>query len=233
MAKNNGYALKGSKRMMQILVNEHCHILNEILNANLKWLSPLESDNYKEFQLNGEHISKELGLDWSELKAFWPTRQPQWDGLAISHDDKGSTLYLFETKSHLDEISSGNYLAKEASQQQKDNYKLKENTILDIAQRTYQCNGFDKIWLNKYYQISNRLVFLEKMKEFASKAKFDFVKLVFLNFENDPTWGLQGKSVCVGGWQSKYEKIFKDMGDIADKIKARGAIIIDIDVKDF
>ena len=217
MAKNNGYAPKGSKRMMQILVNEHSHILNEILNANLKWLSPLESDNYKEFQLNGEHISKELGLDWSELKAFWPTRQPQWDGLAISHDEKGSTLYLFETKSHLDEISSGCCIYEETSS----------------SQRTYQCNGFDKIWLNKYYQISNRLVFLEKMKEFASKAKFDFVKLVFLNFENDPTWGLQGKSVCVGGWQSKYEKIFKDMGDIADKIKARGAIIIDIDVKDF
>lgn len=233
MAKNDGYASKGSKRMMQILVSEHPHILNEKLNANLNWLSPLEADSYKEFQLNGEYISKKLGLNWSEFNAFWPTRQPQWDGIAISRDEKGTTLYLFEAKSHLDEISSGNYLATNSSQQQKDNYEVKRQTILDIAQTIYQYNGYDKIWLNKYYQISNRLVFLEKMKEFASKAKFDFVKLVFLNFENDPTWKSQGKSVCAGGWQSKYVKIFKDMGDIADKVKARGAMVVDIDVKDF
>lgn len=100
MAKNNGYAPKGSKRMMQILVNEHCHILNEILNANLKWLSPHESDYYKEFQLNGEHISKELGLDWSELKAFWPTRQPQWDGLAISQMTK-ARHYIYLKRNHI------------------------------------------------------------------------------------------------------------------------------------
>lgn len=233
MAKSNGYAPKGSKRMMQILVKEHSYLLNEKLNANLKWLSPRESDNYKEFQLNGEYISKELEIDWSEHKEFWPTRQPQWDGLAISSDEKGSTLYLFEAKSHLDEISTGNYLANNSTEQQKCNYEVKKKTILDIAQTIYQYKGNDNIWLNKYYQISNRLVFLEKMKEFASKAKYDFVKLIFLNFENDPTWKSQGKSVCTGGWQSKYDKIFKDMGDIADKIKARGAIIIDIDVKDF
>ena len=67
MAKNDGYASKGSKRMMQILVSEHPHILNEKLNANLNWLSPLEADSYKEFQLSPNFFDIYSPFNWNSL----------------------------------------------------------------------------------------------------------------------------------------------------------------------
>lgn len=41
--------------------------------------------------VNGKVISNKLGIKCKDFEGFWPQRQPQWDGIAISKD---KTLYL-------------------------------------------------------------------------------------------------------------------------------------------
>lgn len=41
--------------------------------------------------VNGNVISNVLGIECKDFEGFWPQRQPQWDGIAISKD---KTLYL-------------------------------------------------------------------------------------------------------------------------------------------
>lgn len=97
---------KGSKGMIQCLVKEHKSLLDEKLGVDLSWISPIEENQFKEYQLNGDFISTKIGLPSNAFDNFWPSRQPQWDGLAM---DDEHTLYLIEAKSHLSEIKSGNY----------------------------------------------------------------------------------------------------------------------------
>lgn len=42
---------KGSKGMIQCLVNEHKHLLDQRLGAVLRWISPIEKDGFAEYQL--------------------------------------------------------------------------------------------------------------------------------------------------------------------------------------
>ena len=41
---------KGSKGMIQCLVNEHKHLLDQRLGAVLRWISPIEKDGFAESQ---------------------------------------------------------------------------------------------------------------------------------------------------------------------------------------
>lgn len=227
---NRNQYTKGSKGMLQCLVKEHKSLLDEKLGVNLTWISPIESTQFQEYQLNGKFISTEVGLPSNAFDSFWPSRQPQWDGLAM--DDEHNTLYLIETKSHLSEIKSGNYLAKDPNEKQKANYRLKQNTIINIKKH-YHSNADDKLWLNSYYQITNRLVFLQKMKELSFVAKYNDVRLIFLNFENDRSWEAENKSVPKGGWEKEYEKILQELHISKEQLLNEGVLIINIDGSNF
>ena len=63
---------KGSKGMIQCLVKEHKSILNKQLGVVLRWISPIESTQFKEYQLNGEFISTEIGLPSNAFDGFGP-----------------------------------------------------------------------------------------------------------------------------------------------------------------
>lgn len=222
---------KGSKGMLQCLVKEHKSLLDEKLGVNLTWISPIESTQFQEYQLNGKFISDEVGLPANAFDSFWPSRQPQWDGLAM--DVEHNTLYMIEAKSHLSEIKSGNYLAKNANKKQKANYDLKQKTITNIKEH-YRSNADDKLWLNKYYQITNRLAFLQKMKELRSEeTKYHDVKLIFLNFENDSSWDSENKSVPKGEWENKYKGILQELHISKEQLLNEGVLIIDIDGSNF
>jgi hypothetical protein len=219
------YAAKGSKRMIQILVNEHSDLINKALNDKLDWYSPIAKDDFKEYQLNGS-ISRKLGLKKGFLEGFWPSRSPVWDGIAVA----GKTLYLFEAKSHLDEISSGNKMPQ--TDKQKDNYRIKTESIKHIACDVYGVtDAACKAWLHEYYQISNRLVFLHKMKELSHEAIYKDVKLVFLNFVNDSTWEENIMVKKAEDWDKKFETIFKEMGNIASKVQENGLSVLNIDAQ--
>lgn len=222
---------KGSKGMIQCLVKEHKHLLDQRLGAVLRWISPIEKDGFAEYQLNGDKLSNELGLSSNAFNNFWPTRQPQWDGVAM--DDEHKILYLVEAKSRLSEIQSGNYLAEDASENQKLNFSLKEKALLSIKKH-YASGAEDKRWLHTYYQITNRLAFLRKMKELGvfSEAYYD-VKLIFLNFENDSSWEAEKKSVPNNGWKKKYDMILENLCISKEQLQNEGVLIIDIDGSDF
>lgn len=223
---------KGSKGMIQCLVKEHKSLLDEKLGVNLSWISPIESTQYHEYQLNGYFISTKIGLPSNAFDNFWPSRQPQWDGLAM--DNKHKTLYLIEAKSRLSEIEPGNYLANDADENKKANFSIKKNTIMNIK-NYYGSNSDNKLWLHTYYQVSNRLAFLHKLKEFTTVAKYNDVKLIFLNFENDSSWNSESKSQSVlgGGWKKKYANILQKLGISKEQLQKEGVMIIDIDGSNF
>lgn len=178
-------ASRGSKLCMQICVNNieddvykgtisrksRKHLLDDLISlGEIKWISPLTKEQYKEYQLN--QLSKEnselIGLsdmDWS----FWPSRQPQWDAIGIAPD---STLILVEAKAHTDEMESKGTEAKGES-------------LVQIQKEIESVMGNDPVWMKDYYQTANRILFLSKLKKhYGEKRK---VCLVFLNFIDDVT----------------------------------------------
>lgn len=202
---SNGKAVKGSKMQMQrITEKENQQILNKLFDDELKWLSPCRKDNYREYQLNNPGIKKLLGIKSNVFKDFWPPRQPQWDGIAIG---KSGALYLFEAKSHLNEIQRSRIDKSELIR------KSISHVAYSLTKMDLKSEKEHEIWYHKFYQIANRLVFLEKMKEIATLSdKFNDVVLVFLNFVNDRSWEEEKQMVKSSEeWDSHYAKIFDEM----------------------
>lgn len=103
-----GLATKGSKLAIQRLsLKGNTHVINEILDDDLTWISPREEDNYREYRMNSPILLEVLGITQTlkkqYFKDFWPSTQPEWDGIAIG---RNRTLYLFEAKSRFREIVS-------------------------------------------------------------------------------------------------------------------------------
>lgn len=221
-------AIKGSQFQMQTKVVPN-HLLDKALGVKLNWFSPIEKDDFKEYQLNGLQMKTVLGLSdeaIDDLNKFWPSREPQWDGIAMSDND---TLYLIEAKSHLSEITP----ASEGKSEE--NTEKKNDSILKVAQSVY---GIDmdeptrNAWTHKYYQISNRLAFAHKMKELITPStKFNDVVMVFINFVNDDTWKPQGLMVSDSNvWDEKYKVMLKEMKLSKPLLDANNVIIINLDV---
>jgi len=77
---------KGSLKWMQVMVNDHPHLLSAAIGAvigmspaSIEWVSPLASDVYAEYSDQG--FLDRLGITLKDypLKALWPARGPQWD----------------------------------------------------------------------------------------------------------------------------------------------------------
>ena len=210
---------------MQIITKKsNQHILNKFLSEKLVWLCPIEEDNYREYQLNNADIMKKLDLPKGTFNGFWPLRQPQWDGIAIS--EKG-TLYLFEAKSHRSEIQ------KSYSKKQ----ELIRTRIDEIAEKIFGIKLDDDskrdIWYHIYYQIANRIVFKEKMQALAGRSTvFDNVVLVFLNFVNDESWEKDKKMVKTSKeWEEHYTKIFNEMNIDKNTLESENILIRCLDLK--
>lgn len=228
---SKGIALKGSKLMMQKLVNSFKGILDKELEDELKWFSPLKEDDYKEYSLNEKKALNFLGYSNSKnpkpFSNFWPSRQPQWDGLAIG---KNKTLYLFEAKSHFSEISGLN-IGSNRTENQTKNDNLKRKSIQEVASKL-KCNNYtEDIWIKKYYQIANRLSFLEALKELQKDyTYFNDVKLVFLNFVNDKTLTSAPPVSNANDWKNHYNKIFKEMSIKKQILETEGVMIINVEL---
>lgn len=117
-------ANRGSKLCMQICVNNiiddkdskgqritrksRKHLLDDLIClGDIQWLTPIASNNFKEFQISemikSNNIPESLlGLN-DMLWYYWPSRQPQWDAIGIAPD---SPLILVEAKAHKKEVES-------------------------------------------------------------------------------------------------------------------------------
>lgn len=198
---SKGKAIKGSKFWMQTVVNSNLQSeLNSLIGADLTWLSPLK-DEYLEYKLNQEDICKEvLGVEGEQKKkifSFWPGNQPQWDGIALSKDKK--TLYLVEAKAHLSELDS------KLSASSNTSVKLIKDSMKEVFQKHYSSGKFE-MWIDRYYQLGNRLTFLNKLNDVYDITGIK-VKLVLLNFVEDYTYKLTTEDE----WKEHYKKVFYNM----------------------
>jgi hypothetical protein len=167
---------RGSLKWIQRLVQQRPDLLNSQLEAagalplgsSLTWVSPLKSDKFAEYR--DADFLKQLGLSRleAELRDFWPTRGPQWDGLATESSGK---VYLFEAKAHALEMAS--------TCQAGDVSRKKIQRACDAAKKTLGADA-NADWLTGYYQYANRLAHLGFLRQRGIDAW-----LVFLYFTAD------------------------------------------------
>lgn len=80
----------GSKYWIQKMVNDAdlCRRLNRAISGTekIRWVSPVNYEDYAEYKLNQQTMQDNLGITDREIARelfwFWPTQQPQWDGIA-------------------------------------------------------------------------------------------------------------------------------------------------------
>lgn len=200
---SKGRGVKGSKFWMQMIPNTGLkEEFDKIIGEELVWLSPLEGEEklYEEYELGSKEMVTQLGITDVSIFDFWTKRQPQWDGIALSKDKK--TLYIVEAKAHISEIDSKCSASEESK-------NIIERAMQEVHDDKYPLGDFD-LWMNGYYQLGNRLTFLEKMKEKLPEANLigiKDVKLVLINFTDDFTF----KSEPVKVWKDHYREVFEKM----------------------
>lgn len=193
-----GRGEKGSKFWMQMIPNTPLeNEFNRLIGDEVRWLCPLEDEEYKEYELREKPICEALGIEEPEKDfAFWPRRQPQWDGIAVS--EKSGTLYLVEAKAHLKELESRCSAGEESK-------RIILGTMKTVHDTQYPDGEFE-LWETGYYQLGNRLTFINKMKA-LNLNKYPNVKLVLLNFVNDYTY----RSTELADWKEDYKSVFAAM----------------------
>lgn len=218
---SKGIGKKGSKYWMQVLVSlDEGKILTEEIQkkdstiGNITWISPLKEYDYEEYKLNNNNPNLSvLGICKKDMD-FWPNGQPQWDAIGyVSSEPK--TIILVEAKAHLNEMNSSCTAKSDESK------KLIENTLKETYENLThdKSKKFDKdIWMGKYYQLGNRLAFLNKLKE-----KGYNVKLVLLNIVNDPTF----EAVSDEKWIEHYDEVFTEL--LESKKVPNDVIILNLD----
>lgn len=234
----NEKAEKGSKHWMQEIVNDD-HIksifkqqLSETINMDvscMNWLSPLQQTNYEEYMLNNTEITEILKKAIPNYIApdakFWPSRQPQWDGIAILKDENNIPhLLLVEAKSHRGETyNSKDTIETKMSKGSIENLNLIKKTLI----QTQEHFGIENIsldnWLKGKYQMSNRFAFLM----FFQRAKIP-VKLLFVNIIEDPT--MKGYGILSDlKWNQRMEEICLDMTGSSNYLD--GMHVLNLEIK--
>ncbi|MFH1349496.1 MAG: hypothetical protein ABII26_01030 [Pseudomonadota bacterium] len=129
---NFGRAYAGSQLQIQLYVNRRPRELSQKIikglpslaspDPRLHWISPLEKDNFAEYQDTA--FLKACGVEQLsyDLTSFWPRGGPVWDALATVEFQKDTTqkgIILLEAKSHPPEIYSGGTRAKAKESKEK------------------------------------------------------------------------------------------------------------------
>lgn len=182
---------RGSLKWLQVIVNEQPDILDREVNARstikgkIKWLSPLQTDDYAEYSDSAflDHIG--CGALSSDLTDFWPTRGPQWDALARTDSDE---VLIVEAKAHIPELFSPPSRARTES-------RAKIDEALGLTASFLNANP-NVPWGAYFYQFTNRLAHLMFLRERKVNAS-----LVFLNFLGDTE--MDGPQT-VAEWESAY-----------------------------
>jgi hypothetical protein len=169
-------AEKGSQKWVQKLINEKPTALNNYLihslnlpkDEQIKWLSPLKSENYVEYHDSGflQKIGKETLTP--KLLVFWPNGGPRWDALGVS---ASGLVFLVEAKSHIPELIS---MSKAEDKQSIE----KIHRSLGETKRALGSKS-DYPWTAPFYQYANRLAHVHFLKQ--NNVNAYFVSIFFVN----------------------------------------------------
>jgi hypothetical protein len=173
----------GSQHWLQVLVNDRPDRLTREVVAALglpagtaiDWLSPLRSEQCREY--SDAAFLERLGVTLTArpLPSFWPYGGPVWDGLG-----KASTgdLLLLEAKAHIAEAVTPSWQA---------NTQASRDLINASLAATKQAFGGrpDADWARCFYQYANRLAHLYLLRQLNALP----AHLVFVYFLNDAAVG--------------------------------------------
>ena len=173
--------LRGSLKWMQRLAQLPTTALDKQLHAagvlqstdRLEWRSPLPGDEWAEYRDAAFLEKVGRGRLTSSLAAFWPPRGPQWDGLAVAVD---GSVFLFEAKAHLGEMSS-------TCQAESDHSRRLISKALSTTKAAYGAPEASD-WLSGFYQYANRLAHLHFLRIHGVQAN-----LVLVYFTGDQEMG--------------------------------------------
>lgn len=175
---------KGSRRRIREWVNERSGELEDaLLRESMKlaafvagpfeWLAPLAKYDYREAGDDLWHVAA-LDGPTPQQSGFWPRRGPVWDAVGALPGREGHRgIVLVEAKSHELELRSRRTAAGERSLHQ-------INEALD-ATKTRLGVPASANWTGRYYQMANRLAFLNYIYERSAVEPW----LAFVHFLGD------------------------------------------------
>ena len=205
-----GRAMRGSQWQIQTLVNSRQEEFSKeilrllslppLVEAKLRWVSPLAEDGFKEYQ-DREFLEKlELNQHSARLKEFWPTGGPCWDALAIVEGMNPHGAVLIEAKSHISEMDSA-CKARGASRERIEN-------SLALTARSLQVE-MNSSWTDNYYQSANRYAHLYFLHEIA-KIPAWLVNVYFINDQSIKHVETPPRSA--DEWHEKLKQVKERMG---------------------
>jgi len=175
--------------------------IDENLEYSIEWLD--YPNDPKRKSLDGEHI----GLDFldKELKKkllgnwnkYWPKNAPNWDAIIYcSPINPNSSLkdkwIIVEAKAHLKEMESNTGVEDKKSKKQ-----IEE--AFEATQKRFNIKAKNS-WLHKYYQLANRLAFINFMLD--NGIQCSLLNIYFIN-----------------GWPNKPEKNVTSIETWKEKIR--------------
>jgi hypothetical protein len=188
---DSGRAYAGSQLQIQIYVNRRLdelsrHVLRALPSvasrgAHIRWVSPLESDRFTEYQ--DQAFLRAVGLEHLAvaLRTFWPRGGPVWDALAVVETARTPGwrgVLLVEAKSHVREVYGGGCKASERS-------RKAIEAALELTKRWLGASP-DSDWTGALYQSANRLAHLYFFREVA-KVPAWLVNIYFFDDPHSPT----------------------------------------------
>lgn len=177
----NDFAAAGSQRWLQIAIDQHQAIIDDMLQAALGlpsedkilWISPVRSTKFREYR--DMEALRQLGVESLPVRAlntFWPRRGPVWDGLART---KSGKLIFIEAKANIPEAASPPTRATP------DSRKLILQSLTEA--RHFFSPRATCEWAGTFYQYANRLSHHYLFRE-LNKLPSHLVFLYFINAED-------------------------------------------------
>ena len=205
---DSGRAYAGSQLQIQIYVNRRPdelsrHVLGALPSlassgADIRWVSPLESETFIEYQ--DRAFLRAVGLEHlaGALRRFWPRGGPVWDALAVVKlrwDPNQRGVILVEAKSHPSEVYGSGCQASPRSREKIDAALSDTKRWLGVPQNVD--------WTGPLYQSTNRLAHLYFFREVANTPAW----LVNVYFLDDPH-----SSTTLGEWQAAIAQVKTKLG---------------------
>ena len=197
-----GQACAGSQLQIQLWVNRRSRELSQAvlaafpslasLNPKIRWVSPLESAGFVEYQDREFLHAVALERCAAALSRFWPRGGPVWDALAAvetarTPDSRG--VLLVEAKSHVREVYGGGCKASARP-------RKAIEAALELTKRWLGV-PLDSDWTGALYQSANRLAHLYFFREVMGVPAW-LVNVYFINDPHSPTSLAEWKVALAG-----------------------------------